>query len=152
MAGASVTGTRRAGAIAAAALLCAAALLGPAGGAPASSALVGYETGLYEGTTDQGERVTFRAREWRVRGFDAVLFADCKNGERQRIAIEHGRALIEDDRFDLKLTGATDLVVRISGKLRDQAAAGRIDATVRPPGTACAGTVRWQAARAKDLN
>lgn len=131
-----------AGAIAVAAT-CAAAALGPAG-----SAVAGYEIGLYEGTTEQDERVTFRAGEWRAKGFHAVLFADCKNGERQRITVENGRALIEDDRFDLKLTGAADLVVRISGRLRDDTAAGRIEASVHPPGTVCAGVARWHARRA----
>lgn len=123
-----------------AAVLGAAALLVPAG-----PALAGYQNGFYEGTTEQNEKVTFRAGEWRLKWFDAVLFAECKNGERQRIVIENGRTAIEDDRFDLVLTGATELEVKIFGRLRDDGAAGRIEASVRPPGTACAATVRWRA-------
>jgi hypothetical protein len=114
---------------------------------PAGTALAGYQPGLYEGTTEQGEPVAFRAGEWRLKRFEAVLFAECKNGELQRIAIEGGRTIIEDDRFDLGLAGATELVVKIAGRLRDDSATGRIEATVRPPGTVCAGTIRWHADR-----
>lgn len=139
MAGAGVSGTRtcRAAALAG---LGAIALLVPAG--PASA---GHQHGSYQGATEQGERVTFRAGAWRVKRFEAQLFAECKNGERQRIAIENGRTRIEDDRFDLVLTGPAELEVAILGRLRDDSAAGRIEARVRPTGTACAGTVRWQA-------
>jgi hypothetical protein len=118
-------------------------LLVPVGLAPA-----GYQNGLYQGTTEQGERVSFRAGEWRAKRFEAVLFAECKNGERQRIAIENGRTGIQDDRFDLVLTGPAELEVRIVGRLRDDSATGRIESSVRPPGTSCAGTVQWQAGRA----
>jgi hypothetical protein len=114
--------------------------------APSGPAFAGYQNGLYEGTTEQGEAVSFRAGESRVKRFEAVLFAHCKNGEWQRVAIESGRSAIDgDDRFDLELTGATDLVVRISGRLRDDAASGRIEASVRPPGTVCSAAVRWRA-------
>jgi hypothetical protein len=124
-----------------AALFGAIALLVPAG-----SALAGYQNGLYEGATEQDQKVAFRAGEWRVKRFDAVLFADCKNGERQRISIENGRTSIdEDDRFELALTGATELEVKIFGRLREGSATGRIEASVRPPGTVCAATVRWHA-------
>jgi hypothetical protein len=142
MAGGSVKGARRSGAVAGAVLLGAVALLVPASHAPA-----GYQTGLFEGTTEQDETVSFRAGDWRVKRFDSVLFAECRNGERQRIAIENGRTVIEDDRFDLELTGATELVVRITGRLRDDAASGRIEASVRPPGTVCSGAARWRAER-----
>lgn len=141
MAGPGAKGTRTHAAVAGAALLGALALLVPAG-----PALAGYQNGLYEGTTEQEEKVSFRAGEWRVKRFEAVLFAECKNGERQRIAIDNGRTSIDDDdRFDLVLTGATELEVKIFGRLREGSATGRIEASVRPPGTVCAGTVRWRA-------
>lgn len=110
-------------------------------------ALAGYQSGIYAGTTEQAEGVGFRAGESRVKRFEAVLYPDCRNGERQRITIESGRTVIADDRFDLELTGATDLVVRIVGRLHDDAASGRIEASVRPPGTVCSGSVRWRADR-----
>jgi hypothetical protein len=140
MAGAGVKGTRTYGAVALAALLGAIALL-----VPASPALAGYQNGLYEGTTEQEQKVSFRAGEWRVKRFQALLFAECKNGERQRISIENGRTAIEEDRFELELTGATELEVKIVGRLREDSAVGRIEASVRPPGTVCADTVRWHA-------
>lgn len=124
-------------------MLCAAVWLVPAGPAHA-----GYQSGLYEGETEQDEGISFRAGELRLKRLEAVLFADCKNGERQRIAIENGHTTIEDGRFDLELTGATELLVRIGGKLRDDAASGRIEASVRPPGTFCVAVVRWRAGRA----
>jgi hypothetical protein len=124
-------------------VLCTAATL-----APASAELAGYEPGLYAGTTDQGERISFRAGESRLRRLQATLFADCKDGQRQRIALESGRAMIVDDRFDLELTGDAELVVRIGGRFRADAASGRIEASLRPPGTACAGVTRWRADRA----
>jgi hypothetical protein len=112
---------------------------------PAGLALAGYQDGPYSGITEQTEPITFRAGEDRIRRLDSVVYADCENGTRQRIVVENGRTRLDAGRFSLDLSGAGDLVVMVTGKLRDNQAAGRIKATVRPAGTECAVETRWQA-------
>lgn len=118
---------------------------------PASLALAGYQVGGYAGATEQGEAITFRATDdGRVKRLAAVAYAECADGTRQKITVEGGRDRIFDEgRFSLNLAGASDLTVSIAGKLRDDLAAGRIRAEVKPPGTTCAVEARWQAALAK---
>jgi hypothetical protein len=114
---------------------------------PAALGFAGYQPGPYAGRTEQGQEIRFRAGEWRVKRLNTVLNADCKNGTRQRIEVTDGGTGIEDDRFELQRTGEADLVVRITGRISDDQASGRIEATVRPGKTVCTADLRWQAKR-----
>jgi hypothetical protein len=116
----------------------------------ASSALAGYQQGGFSGTSEQLEPITFRADEDRVRRVSAVVYAECADSSRQKITVEKGRTDIDgDDRFSLELTGASDLKVEISGRLKGERANGRIVAAVKPAGTACKVDTRWSAILAK---
>lgn len=116
---------------------------------PASVALAGYQDGPYSGVTEQSEPFSFRADDDRVKRLETVVYADCENGTRQRITVENGRARLDQARFSLDLAGASELEVTVTGKLRDDEAAGKVKATVHPPGTACAAETRWQASLEK---
>ncbi|HEX6116269.1 MAG TPA: hypothetical protein VFY99_04165 [Solirubrobacterales bacterium] len=114
---------------------------------PVSAALAGYQAGGFGGTTEQMEAIGFRAEDGKVRRLATTVYAECGDATRQRITLEKGRTEIDgDDRFSLELTGASDLKVTVVGRLRGERAAGRIEATVKPPGTTCRADVRWQAA------
>jgi len=116
---------------------------------PASVAFAGYQDGGFGGTTDQMEQLAFRADDGKVRRFSTIVYAECADATRQKITIERGRTEIADDKFALELTGASDLKVSVYGKLRAERAWGRIEATVKPPGTTCHADVRWTAALTK---
>jgi hypothetical protein len=127
-----------------AALAAAVAVLAPAG-----TAFAGYGVGSHSGTTEQTESISFRAEEDRVRRVATTVYAECADSTRQRITVERGRTDVTDDRFSLVLEGASDLRVEVTGKLRGDRAAGRVVATMRPPGTACRADVRWTTTLAK---
>lgn len=128
--------------------MAATASLGAAIAVPAAApGFAGYQGGPYGGRTAQDEEIRFRAGEWQVKRLTSVVYADCKNGKRQRIDIEDGRTMIDEGRFDLELTGPSQLVVKVIGRLQGSAAAGRIEASVRPSGTVCAADLRWRAER-----
>ena len=128
-----------------AASLCVAVLV------PAGMALAGYQDGPYSGVTEQSEPIGFRASDERIKRLETVIYADCENGTRQRITVENGRTRLDAARFSLDLTGANDLEVSVTGKLRDAQAWGRVKATVRPPGTTCEIESRWQASLDKGV-
>ena len=75
-----------------------------------------------------------------------ITFID---GSASAITVGKGRTDIADDRFELELDGASDLKVTISGKLRGERATGKIEATVKPPGTTCKADLRWTGSLAK---
>ena len=112
---------------------------------PAGVALAGYQDGGYAGTTEQVEAISFRAAEARVRRLTTNVYAECADGTRQRVTIERGRTEILDDRFELELTGSPELKVSVTGRLRAERAAGRIEAILKPADTTCRADVRWQA-------
>jgi hypothetical protein len=117
---------------------------------PASPALAGYQQGGFSGTSEQMEPITFRADDERVRRLSAVVYAECADSSRQKITVERGRTDIDgDDRFSLELTGDDDLKVQVGGRLKGERAAGRIVATVKPPGTTCKVATPWSATLAK---
>jgi hypothetical protein len=116
----------------------------------ASPALAGYQEGGFSGTSEQLEPIAFRADEEKVRRLSAVVYAECADSTRQKITVEKGRTDIDgDDRFSLELTGASDLKVEVSGRLRGERAGGRMLASVKPPGTTCKADARWSATLAK---
>ena len=137
-----MNGFRRIGRGAAAAALCAL----PVG---AGVAVAGYQAGGFGGETDQMEPIAFRAVDGKVKKLSTTVYAECEDATRQRITVLKGRTRVADDRFSLKLEGDSALSVVISGKLRGQRAAGRIEASVKPPGTSCAADLRWSATLAK---
>jgi hypothetical protein len=112
----------------------------------AGAALAGYQVGGYGGTTDQMESISFRAEDEKVRRVATTVYAECADATRQRITVERGRTDVIDDKFALELEGASDLRVEITGRLRGERAAGRIVATMKPPGTICRADLRWAAA------
>jgi hypothetical protein len=117
---------------------------------PASPALAGYQQGGFTGTSEQMEPISFRADEDRVRRLSAVVYAECGDSTRQKITVERGKTDIDgDDRFSLELTGDSNLKVEVGGRLKGERAAGRIVATVKPPGTTCRAETRWSATLAK---
>ena len=117
---------------------------------PVGTALAGYQDGGYAGTSEQMEAIAFRADDGKVRKLSTTVYAECADATRQRITVEKGRTdIVGDDRFSLELTGASDLKVEVSGRLKGERAAGRILATVRPPGTTCKADVKWSAALSK---
>jgi len=116
---------------------------------PLGTALAGYQDGGYDGTTEQMESISFRADDEKVRRVATTVYAECADSTRQRITVERGRTDVGDDKFSLTLEGSSDLKVEINGKLRGDRAAGRIVATVKPPGTTCRADVHWAAALAK---
>ena len=113
---------------------------------PVGAALAGYQDGGYSGTTEQTESISFRADEGKVRRLATTVYADCADATRQRITVDRGRTEIADERFSLELEGASELRVEITGRFRGERAAGRILATVKPPGTTCRADTRWSAA------
>jgi hypothetical protein len=116
----------------------------------ASPALAGYQEGGFSGTSEQMEPIAFRADEEKVRRLSAFVYAECADSTRQKITVEKGRTDIDgDDRFSLELTGASDLKVEVSGRLRGERAGGRMLASVKPPGTTCKADTRWSATLAK---
>jgi hypothetical protein len=115
----------------------------------AASALAGYQHGAYAGTSEQTEAVNFRAGEEKVRKLTTLVYAECADATRQKITVEKGRTEIVDDKFALELEGAADLKVTVAGRLRGERAAGRIEASVRPPGTTCKADLRWTASLTK---
>jgi hypothetical protein len=116
---------------------------------PVSIALAGYQEGGYDGTTEQMETLAFRAGDGKVKRMATTVYAECADSTRQRITVERGRTEISDDRFSLDLDGSSDLKVTIFGRFRAERATGRIEASVKPPGTACRADVHWQAALVK---
>ena len=116
---------------------------------PASMALAGYQAGGFAGTTDQMEAIAFRADDGKVKKLTTTIYAECADATRQRITVDKGRTDIDDDKFALDLVGDSDLKVTVSGKLRGDRATGRIEATVKPPGTTCKADVRWTGALTK---
>jgi hypothetical protein len=114
--------------------------------APAGVALAGYQVGGYSGTTEQMESVSFRAEDEKVRRVATTIYAECADATRQRITVERGRTDVVDDKFALELEGGSDLRVEIAGRLRGERAAGRMVASMRPPGTICKADLRWAAA------
>lgn len=116
---------------------------------PAGTALAGYQAGAFAGTTDQMEAVSFRADDGKVKKLTTTVYAECADATRQRITVDKGRTDIVDDKFELELVGASDLKVAVSGKLRGERAIGRIEVSVKPPGTSCKADVRWTGALSK---
>ena len=85
------------------------------------------------------ESITFRVDDGKVKRLTTTVYAECADATRQRIRVEKGRTEIAGDRFSLALGGASDLKATVSGKLRGGRAAGRIEVSVKPPGTSLHG-------------
>ena len=136
----NLNGIRRAGRYAVLAGLGVALLL-----VPASVALAGYQEGSYAGTTDQGEPVSFRVGEERLKRLNVDIYAECEEGPRHKVTVEAGRTRMDGGRFSLDLEGADALTVSITGKLRDRTATGQLKATLKPAGTICTATSTWEA-------
>ena len=137
-----MNGIRSAGLLAAMASIAAGVIL-----APAALGFAGYQAGPYTGATEQDEEIRFRAGEWQMKRLNAVAYADCKNGRRQRIEVDDGRTMIDDSRFELELTGPSDLEVTVTGRIQGDDATGRLEASVRPSGGLCTADLRWRAER-----
>jgi hypothetical protein len=112
---------------------------------PASPALAAHQDGAYAGATEQGEAVTFRALEGRVKRFSVVVYAECEKGPRHKVTVEAGRNRLDGGRFSIDLTGDDGLSVSIEGKLRDRTATGNVEATLKPSGTTCTAATGWSA-------
>ena len=111
---------------------------------PAGLALAGYQDGAYAGVTDQGEAVSFRVGDDRLKRLNVVVYAECEEGPRQKVTLEGGRTPMDGGRFSLDRAGADGLEVSITGRIRDRSASGQLEVSLKPAGTSCAAETGWE--------
>ena len=124
---------------------CAALAIAVAASAIAAAA---YKTGRYEGTTDQGHTISFKAKKRGVKNFAFTLEVPCTDGTTQALRATGAAAPTNDKgKFKAVFTGIGTTVAK--GKLKRKKATGTIQSTAvvsQQTGASCPdNSVDWSA-------
>jgi hypothetical protein len=113
-----------------------------------SAAAAGPKAGRYEGTTSQGETISFKAKELGVKKIRFTVVADCEDGTRFRFEHQHGQApTSKRGRFEVVFTGDAGTTV-LKGRLKRRKGSGTFETEgTNFDGASCTASGDWGAGR-----
>jgi hypothetical protein len=113
----------------------------------AASAVAGFKTGKYAGTTTQGHSINFKLTDLLVKRLTFTIDVACDDGTNVPLeTTEPAKAPISDrGRFNALFTG--DITAEVKGNVNRGHAAGKIETSGVLPetGATCSGTSQWTA-------